>query len=182
MQKKYHILTLIKKKMNSFMSFLNSSFIGKICHVVRRFICQNVAPNCVTNFMRVNLYRLCGFKIGKDVFIGMKCYFDDSCPRNIILEDKVGVSYGVYFSCHGENQEFHKVVLKYDCHIGFRCSIDAHEDITIGERAMVGAKSLVNSSVPAYTTAVGVPCRVIKQEGYSRKYKNPLTEATETIK
>ena len=157
------------------------SLLGQLWHTIRKAICQNIGPNCVANFMRVNLYRLCGFKIGKDVFIGMKCYFDDSCPGNIILEDKVGVSYGVYFSCHGENQELHKVILKYDCHIGFRSSIVANDDITIGERAMVGAKSLVTSSIPSYTTAVGVPCRVIKQEGYSRKFKNPLNQTTEKM-
>lgn len=43
--------------------------------------------------MRVRLYRLCGFRIGKNVFIGMKCYFDDVSPEKMIIEDNVGISY-----------------------------------------------------------------------------------------
>lgn len=39
---------------------------------VRKWIAQVVAPDCVFNFFRIFLYRLCGFKIGKRVFIGMR--------------------------------------------------------------------------------------------------------------
>ena len=31
---------------------------------------------------------------------------------------------------------------------------------------MIGAMSLVNKSIPADTTAVGVPCKVVKEIGY----------------
>ena len=37
---------------------------NQIWHSIRKFICQNIAPNCITNFMRVRLYRLCGIKVG----------------------------------------------------------------------------------------------------------------------
>ena len=40
------------------------SIMQEVWHVIRKFICQNIAPNCVTNFAWVNLYRLCGFKWG----------------------------------------------------------------------------------------------------------------------
>ena len=142
------------------------SLLGEVWHLIRKFICQNIAPNCVTNFMRVNLYRLCGFKIGKGVFIGMKCYFDDVCPEKMIIEDYVGISYGVYFSCHGRKQGHHTIVIHRDAHIGFRCAIHARHDIEIGERAMIGAMSFVNKSIPADTTAVGSPAKVIKNIGF----------------
>jgi len=148
--------------------FYKRSIFGEIWHLVRKFICQNIAPNCVTNFMRIKLYRLCGFKIGKNVFIGMKCYFDDVCPENMIIEDKVGISYGVYFSCHGRKQNHHKITIHRDAHIGFRATILARQDIEIGEQCMIGAMSFVNKSIPANTTAVGIPCKVIKEEGYNR--------------
>lgn len=143
------------------------SIFGELWHIIRKGICQNIAPNCVLNPVRIALYRLCGFKIGKGVFIGMKCYFDDICPQNMIIEDRVGISYGVYFSCHGRKQSHHKIILRKDCHIGMRATILARQDIEIGEQAMIGSMSFVNKSVPANTTAVGVPCRVIKQEGYN---------------
>lgn len=147
--------------------YYKRSILGEIWHLIRKGICQNVAPNCLINPVRVLLYRLCGFKIGKNVFIGMKCYFDDLDPKNLIIEDNVGISYGVYFSCHGKKQGHNKIVLKNDAHIGFRATILARTDIEIGERAMVGAMSFVNKSVPADKTVAGVPARIIKDEGYS---------------
>jgi len=142
------------------------SLLSEVWHLIRKFICQNIAPNCVTNFMRVNLYRLCGFKIGKQVFIGMKCYLDDVFPENLIIEDNVGISYGVYFSCHGRKQHAHTITIRKNAHIGFRAGILARQDIVIGELCMIGAMSLVNKSIPADTTAVGVPCKVVKEIGY----------------
>lgn len=142
------------------------SLLGEVWHLIRKFICQNIAPNCVTNFMRVNLYRLCGFKIGKNVFIGMKCYFDDVFPENLVIEDNAGISYGVYFACHGRKQNACKIIIRRNAHIGFRAGIHAREDIEIGEMCMIGAMSLVNKSIPADKTAVGVPCKVIKDIGY----------------
>jgi len=142
------------------------SLLGEFWHLVRKFICQNIAPNCVTNFMRIRLYRLCGFKIGKNVFIGMKCYLDDVFPENLVIEDNVRISYGVYFSCHGRKQKAHTITIRRNAYIGFRACILARQDIEIGELCTIGAMSLVNKSIPADTTAVGVPCKVVKEIGY----------------
>ena len=94
--------------------YYQRSVLGQVWHLIRKGICQNIAPNCVLTPVRIGLYRLCGFKIGKGVFIGMKCYFDDVCPENMIIEDHVGISYGVYFSCHGRKQSHNKIVLRKD--------------------------------------------------------------------
>lgn len=147
-------------------NFYKRSLLGQVWHTIRKCICQNIAPNCVLNPVRIALYRLCGFKIGKNVFIGMKCYFDDLDPQNLIIEDNVGISYGVYFSCHGRKQGHNQIILRNDAHIGFRATILARTDIEIGERAMVGAMSFVNKSVPADKTVAGVPAKIIKDEGY----------------
>ena len=45
-----------------------------------------------------------------------------------------------------------------------RTSITARNDIEIGENAVIGAMALVNKSIPAGKTAVGVPCRVINND------------------
>ena len=42
-----------------------------------------------------------------------------------------------------------------------RDSIIAPTDIEIGENSVIGAQTLVNKSVPAGKTAVGVPCRIL---------------------
>ena len=43
--------------------------LGELWHLIRKGICQNIAPNCVLTPVRIALYRLCGFKIGKGCFI-----------------------------------------------------------------------------------------------------------------
>lgn len=109
------------------------------------------------------MYRLCGFKIGKGTFIGMKCYLDDLCVDKILIGDNVIISYGVYFACHGPNQGHNKIIIKDNAYIGMRANIIARNDIEIGENAVIGAQSLVNKSVPAGRTAIGVPCKILEK-------------------
>lgn len=137
------------------------SIIVELWHLIRKFICQNIAPNCVTNFMRINLYRLCGFKIGKGTFIGMKCYLDDLCVDKMKIGNKVIVSYGVYIACHGRNQGHNRLNIKDGAYIGMRANITARHDLVIGEKAIVGAGTLVNKSVPDGATCVGVPGKIL---------------------
>lgn len=114
--------------------------------------------------MRILLYRLLGYRIGKGVFIGMKCYLDDLNPKNLSIEDKVTISYGVYFSLHGKRQGHRKITIKKGVYIGMRANITAvKSDIIIGENSVVGAASLVNSSVEKETIVAGIPARLINK-------------------
>lgn len=141
--------------------YYKRSIIAECWHLIRKAICQNIAPNCVLNPVRIALYRLCGFKIGKGTFIGMKCYLDDLCVDKIRIGNNVTISYGVYFACHGRKQGHNNIVIKDGSYIGMRASITARHDIEIGENAVIGAMGLVNKSIPADVTAVGVPCKVV---------------------
>ena len=140
------------------------SIIGEIWHLIRTKICVVWAPNCTITPLRIALYRLCGFKIGKGTFIGMKCYLDDLCVHELVIGEHVTISYGVYFACHGVNQAHNKITIRNNAYIGMRASIIAPEDVEIGEGAIIGAQTLVNKSVPAHQTAVGVPCRIIEKQ------------------
>lgn len=140
------------------------SVIGEIWHLLRKKICVVWAPNCTITPLRIALYRLCGFKIGKGTFIGMKCYLDDLCVENVRIGDNVTISYGVYFACHGIHQAHNSIIINNNAYIGMRASIIAPTDIEIGEGAIVGAQALVNKSIPANSTAVGVPCKIITNE------------------
>lgn len=144
--------------------FYTRSIGGEIWHLIRKWICQNLAPNCVITPVRKNLYRFCGFKIGEGGFIGMKCYFDDLCVNEIEIGDNVTISYGVYIACHGPNQDHNRLTIKDGAYIGMRANITARHDLVIGERAVIGAGTLVNKSVPAGATCVGVPGRIIEKK------------------
>ena len=141
--------------------YYKRTLIGEVWHLIIKIICQIIAPNCVLTSLRVALYRLCGFKIGKGTFIGMKCYLDDLCIDDIEIGDKVIISYGVYFACHGRKQGHNKILIKNGAYIGMRANITARHDLVIGEGAIVGAGSLVNKNVPDGATCVGVPGRIL---------------------
>lgn len=128
---------------------------------IRKFISAVVIPTIPFNNLRIAMYRLCGYKIGKNVFIGMRCYLDDMHYDKIIIEDNVTISYGVYFACHGRKQRPSIIVLKRNCYIGMRASIIAPTNIEIGEFAIVGAGTLVNKSVPSNKVSVGIPNKIL---------------------
>ena len=123
----------------------------------------------VLNGWRVFFYRLCGYKIGKNVFIGMRCYLDDLEPHMLTIEDNVTISYGVFFACHGKHQNHYPITIKEGAYVGMRANIITKNGggttgVTIGRNAIVGACALVNCDVPDGATAVGVPCRIIENK------------------
>ena len=125
---------------------------------IRKYLNVVVIPNVPFSTLRVSLYRLIGFKIGKNVFIGMKCYLDDVAIDKMTIEDNVTISYGCYFACHGRGQEHTKILIKEGTYIGMRSSLlSGRKGISIGSNVIVGANTLVNKDIPNNVTAFGVP-------------------------
>lgn len=137
---------------------------------IRKWLTNTLAANCPFNCVRIWLYKICGFKIGKNVFIGMKCYLDDMCYDLISIGNNVTISYGVYLACHGKNQDHYPIVINDNAYVGMRASIisknkNSEVGVCIGNGAIVGACALVNQNIPENATAVGIPCRIMEREG-----------------
>lgn len=132
---------------------------------IRKYFSAVVIPTIPFTNLRVACYRLCGYKIGKNTFIGMRCYLDDMCYDLIEIGDNVTISYGVYFACHGRNQGHNRIFIQNGAYIGMKSSIIARsqEGLTIGCNAVVGACSLVNKSIPDNATVVGIPAKVVSK-------------------
>jgi acetyltransferase-like isoleucine patch superfamily enzyme len=105
-----------------------------VCHICR-----------VIPFIEIknSLYRLIGVKIGKNVVVGV----------------------GATIVAHEYTQEKlrkGKVHIKKKALIGagslIRCGV------TVGEHAVIGAKSFVNKDVPDFTIVAGVPAKIIKKK------------------
>lgn len=126
---------------------------------IRKWFSAIFIPTIPFNDLRVSCYRLCGYKIGKGAFIGMRCYLDDLCYDKIEIGKNVTISYGCYFACHGRKQGHNKIIIKDRAYIGMHCSIIAPTDITIGEDAIIGAASLVTKSVEPGAVVGGVPAK-----------------------
>lgn len=149
--------------------YFNYSIFTIIAKPIRKYFTNVVAANCPFNCIRIFIYRLCGFKIGKKCFIGMRCYLDDMCYDQLIIGNNVTISYGVFFACHGKDQEHLPIVIEDGAYIGMRANLisrnaDRNNGITVGEKAIIGACTLVNKNIPPFATAVGVPCKIILKE------------------
>lgn len=132
---------------------------------IRKYLNVVLIPNIPFKTVRILLYRsIIGFKIGKNVFIGMKCYFDDLEPNNTVIDDNVTISYGCYFALHGVNQRHSFIRIKQGAYIGMRTNIIAgDEGIIIGKNSIIGAASLVNKNIPDNAKAYGVPVKIVNQ-------------------
>ena len=132
---------------------------------IRKYINVVIIPNVPFSNLRVILYRMIGFNIGKNVFIGMKCYMDDVAIKNTIIKDNVTISYGCYFACHGKGQGHTKIIIQDNVYIGMRCNIlSGVEGVTIGANSVIGAGSLVNKDVESNSVVAGVPIEILDQK------------------
>ena len=147
---------------------MHKNLFQKIVCAIRKWFSAKIIPLMIFNSWRVFFYRLCGYKIGKNVFVGMRCYLDDLEPKMLTVEDNVTISYGVYMACHGKNQRHLPITIREGAFIGMRATIITkktgaiNDGIIIGKHAIIGACSLVNCDIPDGATAIGVPCKIIK--------------------
>ena len=86
------------------------SLLTIILKPIRKWFSAVLIPTIPFSNLRVQCYRWCGYKIGKNTFIGMRCYLDDMCYDLIEIGDDVIISYGVFFACHGRKQGHNKLV------------------------------------------------------------------------
>lgn len=136
--------------------YYNYSILKIISNPIRKWVTQCLAPNCVFNNLRILLYRLCGFKIGKHVFIGMKCYLDDMCYDLLTIGNNVTISYGVYFACHGKNQGHYPITIEDGAYVGMRANI-----ISKNNQKMAGGYQ--------YCTKCSGWCLYTREQRYSRR-------------
>lgn len=130
---------------------------------IRKWLNVVVIPNVVSTRLRVALYRLIGFRIGRNVFIGMKCYMDDIEPSLTTIEDNVVISYGTYFAVHGPGQGHMPITIRENAYLGMRCTvISGRSGVVIGRNAVVAAGATVHKSVPDNAVVAGCPMRIVR--------------------
>lgn len=109
-----------------------------------------------------------GIHIGEHVFINMNCTFLDGGYITIGDHTLVGPNVQIYTPQHPMDadtrrtllEKSHPITIGRDCWIGGGSIICP--GVTIGDRAIVGAGSVVTKDIPADTTVVGSPAKVIK--------------------
>jgi acetyltransferase-like isoleucine patch superfamily enzyme len=99
------------------------------------------------------IYSGVGIRIGDNVIIG---------PQNIIVDlDHCFQNLDLPINQQGMNGK--EISIEEDVWIASQCVII--KGVTIGKGSVIAAGSIVNSSIPPYSVAAGVPAKVIKKRG-----------------
>ena len=135
---------------------------------VRNTILSLLAYRCPNNKLRVQFHRWRGVHIGKNVYIGMFCYFDNLQPTYIYIEDGASINAGTMILTHFNPMKHFEnvfeasvkpVLIRNGAIVAVRSTI--MPGVEIGERAVVSACSLVEKDVPPFTLVKGVPAKQI---------------------
>ncbi len=121
---------------------------------------------------RSSVYRKCGVKVGKNVYIGFLVIMDGEYPEYIQIGDEASIGPGVTIMAHSSASPYHnrlkifykgpqKVTIKRGVWLAAGSII--LPGVTIGEGSIVAAGSVVSRDVPSYTLVGGNPARAIKQ-------------------
>lgn len=111
-------------------------------------------------------------EIGNNVHIGINNII--GARKKIVLEENVLLGPHVMIGDHSHHYENIDIPIKFqaateggavrierDCWIG--ANVFILPKVTVGRHAVIGANSVVNQNVPAYSVAVGAPARVVKR-------------------
>jgi len=145
-------------------------FIKKVLFKIGKIIIQYFPLNKV----RIYGIKMCGFKVGKNVYIGPDLIIaspisEKSC--NLIIGDRVAIGPRVTIVLSSDAnwsnlmQHIHyvksTVTLGDDCWIGAGAII--LPGVKIGKMAIVGAGAVVVKDVEDFSVVAGVPAKVIKK-------------------
>lgn len=117
------------------------------------------------------------FTAGKRVYIDQECHFD--LRRNIILGNNVVISGGCWFYTHmvfhsvldGAPSKFGQIIIEEKAYLG--ANVFVLPDITIGNDAIIGARSVVTKNVNSDTVMVGNPAKEIDKTSHRTRKLTP---------
>lgn len=100
-------------------------------------------------------------QLGFKTDIGAFTYINAQC--GVVIEDFVQIgSHCSIYSVSTIDEKSGQVHLKKNCRIGSHSLV--MPGVTVGENAVIGAFSFVNSDIPDNATAFGVPAKVIAKK------------------
>lgn len=130
---------------------------------------------------RASLWRKCGVKIGKRVYIGNLTYIDSAYPHLITMEDDVSIGPHVCILAHSGGSPYHQRTKIFHqppkpVHIKRGAWIASGSiilpGVSIGKGSIVAAGSVVNRNIPDFSIAAGNPARVVSKLEKPKKRNN----------
>lgn len=121
---------------------------------------------------RASVYRKCGVKVGKGVYMGFLVMIDGEYPEYIEIQDWASIGPGVKIMAHSGASPYHqqlnifheapkKVIIGKGAWLATGSII--LPGVTIGEGAIVAAGAVVSKDVPPLTLFAGNPARMLQK-------------------
>ncbi|MFW9807407.1 MAG: acyltransferase [Candidatus Thorarchaeota archaeon] len=121
---------------------------------------------------RASVYRRCGVKIGKGVYMGFQVLIDGEYPEYIEIQDWASIGPGVKIMAHSGASPYHqrrrifhegpkKVVIEKGAWLATGAII--LPGVTVGEGAIVAAGAVVSKDVPPLSMVAGNPARMVQK-------------------
>ncbi len=121
-------------------------------------------PRIISNISRF----LTGIEIHPKATIGRRFFIDHGMGvvigETAIIGDDVLIYQGVTLGGTGKEHGKRHPTIENGVTIGAGAKVLGN--ITIGESSIIGAQSVVVDDVPAYSTVVGIPARIVKKRTY----------------
>ena len=125
--------------------------------------------------LRPHFMRRMGCHVGKNVFVGSGVHIDCGHADLIYIDDYAHITSGCRLLCHQRNLKDYRYgdnaskcgYRLGEIHIGKGVMLGMETmvmpGVTIGDGAIIGARSLVVKDIPPYTVAMGSPAKVVKE-------------------
>ena len=107
--------------------------------------------------------------VGNNVFMNFNCVVLDVCPVSIGDDTLLGPNVQIYTATHPTNWKERANILEFGKSISIGSNVwigggaILNPGISIGDRTIIGAGSVVTKDIPSDVFAVGNPCKVIKE-------------------
>lgn len=163
-------LLKVREQAHDLITQLNSVGVSK--QKERKAIAQQLLGHCGVNTQIVSPF-YCDYGsqliVGDNVYINLNCTILDEAPVEIGDHVLIAPNVQIYTATHPLNwearakgQEFAKPV-KIGSHSWIGGGVIICPGVSIGERTVIGAGSVVTRDIPDDVVAVGNPCKVIKK-------------------
>jgi maltose O-acetyltransferase len=138
----------------------------------RRILCELFGAGGETAWVQPPFFCDYGLNIylGEKVYFNFNCVVLDVCAVRIGARTLFGPAVQIYAATHPLDVDLRKtqeygdpVTIGSDVWVGGGAII--LPGVTIGDRTVIGAGSVVTKDVPAGVVAVGNPCRVLREVG-----------------
>lgn len=134
-----------------------------------------VILNRISVRLRPWLWKLTGVNINGKISIGYDVYYDVGNAKNIHIDKGAWITSRCLLLCHKRDMSNYSkgddvnklpyiiadIHISRGVHLGMGSIV--MPGVTIGEGAIIGAGSVVVKDIPAWTIAVGNPCKVIRE-------------------